>query len=188
MDYDNFRQMVLGANLNSMSTREIQSFKPSQRVNEQNLALVPNSRNSEPDSHCEIDLSFRNFSEFKKIMQRIDQQTAEQREVSVKEVVAALGSEVNVNAFISYDFDCSWVMKLFRHLASSFDQELAQSIFIALTKMSEAQNFNKMFVKFLSAKDRVELSGLLDRINQQLPSEFDHLQIQTIKDQILAPK
>lgn len=154
MDYDSFRQMVLGANLKSMKTKEAQLLCTAQKTGEATQETLPvyavpkETEVGRPETGNEV-------SDYKAFRLRIGQlePNAQSLTAFLKDVKAA----DKVAKIVSVDFDASLLLKLAKLVDSVETAEIAS--FLAdlewlLSEIGKSKNAGTVVRGMLSRSDK----------------------------------
>ncbi|KAM3135046.1 hypothetical protein pb186bvf_012870 [Paramecium bursaria] len=195
-DYEGFRQMVLGANLYTIKSKELQNLAPS---NEKVFNNQINRTKTEEQLQFEINLkqiqckSFRDFrTQFQKVYQKpinedIFIQTLNLLQAQTKE---------NVKQIFSIDFQIQYFFQILEVLDFGLNQENGNLICFIIgffNELLEIKDFMTQIKKFLKKSEKEQLVQFFEKLQQLLQQEFEDVQInqetlvlfQTIKSQFL---
>jgi len=166
MDYENFRQLVLGADLKPVKTKELQKltsfqpFKPNTEFKPEKLPdiIVTQNQAFEPKIVSKID-DITNFKDFKK---SVDTLHREFNTELAERIVERLSYPESLNKIVSVDFDALYLIKLVKILDS---KELNDVTMNLLSHISKAKNFKNIIKQMLSKSEKGLIKKIIEKNN-----------------------
>lgn len=178
MDYENFRQMVLGADLKPMKTKEVQTLTSIQTLKRDNIIKTSSL------SHINVDVGdkradlnvkskivdIRSFKDFKKI---IDSMKKPLDNGIIELIVISVKNNEKLNKIVSIDFDAQYLMKLIKLLGDEEDyQKIIHEI---LLNFSKTKNFRNLVKQMLSKSEKAYIKKVILRDNDNDKEIVDKL-------------
>ncbi|EAR98280.2 RPAP3 monad-binding domain protein, putative (macronuclear) [Tetrahymena thermophila SB210] len=196
MDYGGFRQMVLGAHLFSIKSKELIDMS-ADRVNKKNEIVLNSSLTT---FNNVVDLSARQKEEIEQINLRIAEMLANNElqansfrdfkknfdsqykfpidDVAAQNIYLIFKSqkEENFKKIFSLDFDVSYFIKIIKVMKYVIQESLVPNqnalelLFLMefLDQMSKVKDFQFSVPKFLSSKEKVELKEFMEFLKQSI--------------------
>ncbi|KAL4449684.1 hypothetical protein ABPG74_007507 [Tetrahymena malaccensis] len=196
MDYGGFRQMVLGAHLFTIKSKELIDMS-ADRVNKKNEIVLNSSLTT---FNNVVDLSARQKEEIEQINLRIAEMLANNElqannfrdfkknfdsqykqpidDVAAQNIYLIFKSqkEENLKKIFSLDFDVSYFLKIIKVMKYIIQESLIPNrnalellyLMEFLDQMSKVKDFQFSVPKFLSSKEKVELKDFMEFLKQSI--------------------
>ncbi|CAD8078598.1 unnamed protein product [Paramecium sonneborni] len=180
-DYEGFRQMVLGANLYSIKSKELANFG----FNETNNEKIFNSsyQKQQQPSQEEIkqlqinikEIQCKNFRDFRTLFSKHYNQPLSQDNYAELMNILQMQSEENIKKIFSVDFHIEYffkILEVFEYSISILKDGKELSFIIGfLGELVKIKDFIQQIKKFLKKQEKEELREFLGRLKQIDPQK-----------------
>ena len=145
MDYENFRQMVLGANLKPMKNKEMLDMTSKKPKSQFTLFTSTEQKTSIPclETNKSSEKIPSTFREIKKQVILFEEMSLDEKKQKSTNLLLMI-SNANFDEIISYDFDFTYFTKLCELILSNNSIEDIKILISILNKVGESKNFIKL--------------------------------------------
>ncbi|CAD8073549.1 unnamed protein product [Paramecium sonneborni] len=186
-DYEGFRQMVLGANLYSIKSKELANFG----FNETNNEKIFNSsyQKQQQPSQEEIkqlqinikEIQCKNFRDFRTLFSKHYNKPLSQDNYAELMNILQMQSEENIKKIFSVDFHIEYffkILEVFDYSISILKDGKELSFMIGfLGELVKIKDFIQQIKKFLKKQEKEELREFFGKLKQSLTMEYQQIEL-----------
>lgn len=177
MDYENFRQLVLGADLKPMKTNEVQTLTSFQNkkydvsekpVKLSNIDVDKKTTNLQANKTNRIE-TIKTFRDFKKIVDGMEKPIDKNE---IDKIINSLKNAETANKVVSIDFDAQYLMKLLKKMD---EEQYNEYLIEVLVCISKTKNFKNLIKQMLSKNEKALIKKMIIKYNDEYKQDVDNI-------------
>ncbi|CAD8161052.1 unnamed protein product [Paramecium pentaurelia] len=186
-DYEGFRQMVLGANLYTIKSKELANFGLSQSNNEKIFnSSFQKYQQPTQDDIIQLQLNIKeiqckNFRDFRTLFSKHYTKPLTQENYAEIMNILQMQSQDNIKKIFSIDFHIEYffkILEVFDYSISTLKDGKELSFIVGfLDELVKIKDFMQQIKKFLKKSEKEELKEFFGRLKQSLQIEYEQIQL-----------